>query len=277
MYKPTSFQKEPETEPLAARRDRGQSVSTDGCQAGASAEDQPRIHAARFAHRLPERKSWTSTLRTRSEWLADGYCARSPFPGKLRGRIGLGMGIRRSKFADLVILGMAVAGSGSLPACAHSAPPAAAPAPCPSPEPLRVSLRASPHLNPTEKGDALATVVRVYQLKGTGRIAVASFDDLLDHDRDTLGEDFVAVQEVTLNPAAALDPPLVRSPDATYVAVVALFRKPAGTAWRTVEKLPSPDAQYCHRAPADANGSPANDSNLRFEVYDNQVAPAKAR
>ena len=82
-------------------------------------------------------------------------------------------------------------------------------------------------------------MVRVYQLKGTGKISVASFDDLLDHDKDALGEDFVAMQELTVNPGATLDPPLVRSPEATHVAIVALFRKPASTTWRTIEKLPA--------------------------------------
>jgi type VI secretion system VasD/TssJ family lipoprotein len=57
--------------------------------------------------------------------------------------------------------------------------PAAAVPPCPPPEPLKISLRASRRLNPSERDEPLATVVRIYQLKGTGKIGVASFDDLL--------------------------------------------------------------------------------------------------
>jgi type VI secretion system VasD/TssJ family lipoprotein len=138
---------------------------------------------------------------------------------------------------------------------------------------LRVNLHAAAYLNPNERGEALATVVRVYQLKGTGRIAVASFDDVLDHDRDTLGEDFVAVQEVTVNPATTLDPPLVRSPDATHVAVVALFRWPSSTTWRVLEKLPAPDPQYCH-APTNGKGSP-NNPTLRFELVEDRIATTR--
>src|SRR4051812_25796159 len=82
--------------------------------------------------------------------------------------------------------------------CSHSAPPPAAAAPtpapgaapapkaCAAPEPLHVSLTASVRLNPGEKGEALATVVRIYQLKGVGKMIGVSFDDLLDHDKDTL-------------------------------------------------------------------------------------------
>jgi type VI secretion system protein VasD len=184
------------------------------------------------------------------------------------------MGGKRLNFAGLSTLAMVALAAG-LCACSHASPPAAqqpAAPPCPTPEPLRINLRASPHLNPSEKGEALATVVRVYQLKGTGKIAVASFDDLLDHDKDALGEDFVAVQEVTLNPAATVDPPLVRSPEATHVAVVALFRKPASTTWRVIEKLPAPDPQYCHPGSAGKSGPAPKDPTLHFRLDENRIA-----
>jgi type VI secretion system protein VasD len=184
------------------------------------------------------------------------------------------MGGKRFDFAGLSALGM-VALAAALGACSHASAPAAqqpAAPPCPSPEPLRINLRASAHLNPSEKGEALATVVRIYQLKGTGKIAVASFDDLLDHDKDALGEDFVAVQEVTLSPSATVDPPLVRSPEATHVAVVALFRRPASTTWRVIEKLPAPDPQYCHPAPASKSGPPAKDPTLHVQLNENRIA-----
>lgn len=184
------------------------------------------------------------------------------------------MGGKRFDFAELSALGM-VALAAALGACSHASPPAAqqpAVPPCPSPEPLRINLRASAHLNPSEKGEALATVVRVYQLKGTGKIAVASFDDLLDHDKDALGEDFVAVQEITLSPGATVDPPLVRSPEATHVAVVALFRKPSSTTWRVIEKLPAPDPQYCHPAPASKNPTPPKDPTLHVQLDENRIA-----
>jgi type VI secretion system protein VasD len=186
------------------------------------------------------------------------------------------MGVKWSKFAGLRTIGVAVLAAG-LCACSHSSPPAAqqpgpGPAPCASPEPLRINLRATAHLNPSDKGEPLATVVRVYQLKGTGKISVASFDDLLDHDKDALGEDFVAMQELTVNPGVTLDPPLVRSPEATHVAIVALFRKPASTTWRTIEKLPPPDLQYCHPAPPDKKGAAPKDSTLHVQLDESRIA-----
>ena len=187
------------------------------------------------------------------------------------------MGVKRLNFATLSTVGVAVLAAG-LGACSHSSPPAAQqpgatpPGACPSPEPLRINVRATAHLNLSDKGEPLATVVRVYQLKGTGKISVASFDDLLDHDKDALGEDFVAMQELTVNPGVTLDPPLVRSPEATHVAIVALFRKPASTTWRTIEKLPPPDPQYCHPAPPDKKGTAHKDSTLHVQLDESRIA-----
>jgi type VI secretion system VasD/TssJ family lipoprotein len=82
-----------------------------------------------------------------------------------------------------------------------------------------------------------------------------SFDDLLDHDKDALGEDFLSVQEVTVNPGERLDPRVTRNPEAGYLLAVALFRRPAGTTWKVAKKLGAPDPEYCRagaeRAKAD--------------------------
>jgi type VI secretion system protein VasD len=172
-----------------------------------------------------------------------------------------------------------VAAVAVLAGCSHNPPPPPTPptppAPCSEKEPLRVRLKADRKLNLSERGESLATVVRVYQLKGTGKISVASFDDLFDHDHDTLGEDFAAVQEVTITPGATLDPPLFRVPDATYVAVMGLFRRPTATSWRAVEKLPPADPQFCHPPQAPKQGPPPKDQTLRFSLEENRVTTVK--
>jgi type VI secretion system protein VasD len=135
---------------------------------------------------------------------------------------------------------------------------------------LRINLQTGQHLNPGEHREALATVVRLYQLKSTAKISNASFDDLLDHDREALGEDFLAVQEVTLNPGDKLDPPMTRNPDATVLGAVALFRQPAGTTWRAIVKLPAPDPQHCHaaeRGKAAAGKTPDNTTRIFLDEY----------
>ena len=88
--------------------------------------------------------------------------------------------------------------------------------------------------------------MRIYQLKDVDKLELASLDDLLDHDRDTLGDELAAVQEVTINPGDRMSPPIARNPEAAYLVAVALFRRPTALTWRVVKKLPAVDPQYCH-------------------------------
>jgi type VI secretion system VasD/TssJ family lipoprotein len=168
--------------------------------------------------------------------------------------------------AELALLLAAMLGGA--PGCAHTQEP---PAACTSPEPLRVTLKGTPRLNLGEKGEALATVVRLYQLKATTRLTGASFDELMDHDHDALGDDFVSVQEVTLSPGERLNPSLARGPDATFLAAVALFREPAGIAWRAFAKLPPPDPQHCHQTGGDAPGVRATARSMQFLLDENRI------
>jgi type VI secretion system protein VasD len=119
--------------------------------------------------------------------------------------------------------------------------------PCKEPEPLRLVLRGTERLNPGDKGEALATVVRVYQLKSSNKISEASFEEVLDKDKEVLADDLLGVDEVTLHPSERLDSPLARKDGAQYLAVVGLFRQPAGTSWRVLYHLPTPDPQHCHK------------------------------
>jgi type VI secretion system protein VasD len=108
-------------------------------------------------------------------------------------------------------------------------------------------LKGSDRLNPGDRGEPLATVVRIYQLKGSNKIADAGFDELLDNDKTVLAEDLVDVKELTLQPSQQLSPPVVRADGAQYLAVVGLFRQPAGTSWRVLYHLPTADPQHCHK------------------------------
>ena len=154
-----------------------------------------------------------------------------------------------------------------LGACAHPPPPP--PSPCTMPEPIRLSLTASPHINPGENGEPLATTVRIYQLKDTGKLIESSLDRILDGDRAVLGEDLVSVQELTLYPGEKSAPVMVRGEGATSLAVVAMFRHPVGPSWRAIRKLPAPDPQYCHGTAATPAALAA--SQLKFSLEDSRV------
>jgi type VI secretion system protein VasD len=162
------------------------------------------------------------------------------------------MGVFRLGFAALAVVAGAVT-------CSHTPPPPP-PAACTTPESIQLLVQASDRLNPNEKGESLATVLRVYQLKASSKITMATFESMLDRDRETLGDDLVSSQELTLNPAEKIRPAVERGQGVGHVAVVALFRKPAGISWRAVKDLPAPDPQHCHKgekAKGDA-GRPAS-------------------
>jgi type VI secretion system VasD/TssJ family lipoprotein len=165
-----------------------------------------------------------------------------------------------------VVWAVALAGLG---ACSHVAPVILPPSPCTTPEPLRVSLVASQRLNPGENGESLATTVRLYQLKDTGRLIESTLDRILDGDRAVLGEDFLSVQEITLYPGEKSELAMIRGESATHFAVVAFFRRPSGPAWRAIRKLDPPNPQHCHGSVATPGG--AAPSGLRFTLIESRV------
>lgn len=119
--------------------------------------------------------------------------------------------------------------------CAHDPPPPPA-APCKEPE-LKVTVRGSDRLNMDEGGRSLAVVVRVYQLKSLKTLEEADFDQVWQHDKETLGEDLISVDEVTVDPSDKKVVPVKRVMDARYLVAVGLFRKPDGIAWRATRNL----------------------------------------
>jgi type VI secretion system protein VasD len=143
-----------------------------------------------------------------------------------------------SKWLGCALLATIVGG------CKHAPEPVP---PCAEPEPLRLVVRGAERLNPGDKGEPLATVVRVYQLKAPNKLSDAGFEELLDNDKTVLAEDLVNVQELTLHPAEQLESKVTRGDGAQYLAVVALFRQPAGTSWRVLYHLPTVDPQHCHK------------------------------
>jgi type VI secretion system protein VasD len=171
-------------------------------------------------------------------------------------------------FMNFAVLASAV---GILGACAHPPAPAApqGPSPCATPEPIRLLLTASPRLNLDENGESLPTVVRMYQLRDSSKLVESSPDRLLAEDRALLAEDLVEVRELTLYPGERAAPLLMRGEGATTVAVVAMFRRPNGTAWRAIRKLPPPNPQHCQGAAATPQAQAA--SMLKFSLEESRV------
>lgn len=98
--------------------------------------------------------------------------------------------------------------------------------------PLR--LYAGGNLNAGHGGRGLATVVKVYHLRGIHRFERTGFDALMDQSREqeALGSDLVQVREIVLTPGMRHEVEERLAAEATHIGVVALFRAPASGRWR---------------------------------------------
>ena len=110
---------------------------------------------------------------------------------------------------------------------------------CKEPEVLKVVVRGSDRMNMDESGQSLAVVVRVYQLKSSRTLEDAEFDQIWQRDRETLADDVLSVSETVLAPSDSRIVNIKRADDAHYLAVIGLFRRPDGIAWRAIRLIPT--------------------------------------
>ena len=109
---------------------------------------------------------------------------------------------------------------------------------CRSPRAMKYVVTASDRVNLDDEGRALATVVRVYQLKSLSRLENADFEEIWLKADETLADDLVKVEELTLFPTDESTHAVDVGEGVNYLVAVALFRKPAGVSWRAVYELP---------------------------------------
>lgn len=141
--------------------------------------------------------------------------------------------------ASMVVVGM-VGTSVLCHACTTAPPPAAKePEKCKL-QILNMTILASNRLNPTEYGEARPVQLRLYQVKSDARFNFADFQDIWKKDQKTLGEDLVAVQELTIYPESRTEVRFERDESALNVVAAALFRNPSGRTWWTTFELPPP-------------------------------------
>ncbi|MFO6298519.1 type VI secretion system lipoprotein TssJ [Rahnella selenatireducens] len=101
---------------------------------------------------------------------------------------------------------------------------------------LHLKLVSRAALNNNEGGEALPTVVRVYQLKDRKTFDAARYATLLKQDNTALAADLLDRQVVQVMPGAEAPVAVPMQEGAQYVAVVALFMAPdiANNTWRVV-------------------------------------------
>lgn len=94
--------------------------------------------------------------------------------------------------------------------------------------PMKLQLRGVKPLNENERKENTPVDVRLYQLKDNARFERATVDNLWMKDKETLGEDLVAVKTVTVFPAEAHASPQVEDlgrldPAVRFIGILALY------------------------------------------------------
>lgn len=101
---------------------------------------------------------------------------------------------------------------------------------------LHLDIRAREALNNNARGEALSTVVRIYQLKERKTFDATDYTSLFADDSQALKEDLVARQDVYLQPGAAVMVNMPMEENVRYVAVAGMFMSPdlSNDSWRGV-------------------------------------------
>lgn len=116
---------------------------------------------------------------------------------------------------------------------------------------VQLLVDATPSINLDTNGDALPTVVRLYQVRG--EIVIDNFDFATiweSEDIKELGDEFLAVEELTIYPGRDDRRLLPIESDATHVVAAGWFREPLGNTWFGAYEIPlrHPDV-VCKKAP----------------------------
>ncbi|GAC1412746.1 MAG: hypothetical protein NVSMB6_14680 [Burkholderiaceae bacterium] len=118
--------------------------------------------------------------------------------------------------------------------CAKPPAPILPPPPPPPPKPtvFQISIAVATDVNPDVRGRASPVVAKMYELKNLAAFQSADFFALLDHEKDVLGDDLVAKDEVVLQPGKAQNMTREIHPEARFVGVFAAYRDIEHSKWR---------------------------------------------
>ncbi len=173
--------------------------------------------------------------------------------------------MRRRAAHVLVGLGLTVGFAvGALGIGCAQAPPPAAPKPC-DVQIVTLRIYAADNINPNENQNPRSVVIRLYQLKDEMRLQNASYDEVLLTDKEVLGDDIVAQDEVVVFPNDLVEVKFERVKEASVLGGVALFHSPKGQSWKTFYTFPlKPGEAQCAGRAGDAG--PNADPQVSFFV-----------
>ncbi|MCK1068597.1 type VI secretion system lipoprotein TssJ [Pluralibacter gergoviae] len=104
---------------------------------------------------------------------------------------------------------------------------------------LHLDIRAREAVNSNARGEALSTVIRIYQLKERKTFDETDYPSLFAGDSQAIATDLLAEKDVRLTPGGAVSVDVPMEKSAKYVAVAGMFIAPdqARNTWRLVLSL----------------------------------------
>ncbi|VEI18599.1 Uncharacterized protein conserved in bacteria [Serratia plymuthica] len=101
---------------------------------------------------------------------------------------------------------------------------------------LHLDIRAREAMNSNARGEALSTVVRIYQLKDRKTFDATDYPSLFADDSQAIKAERVAEKDIRLQPGGAVMVDMPMEESAQYVAVAGMFISPdqVNNTWRVV-------------------------------------------
>jgi type VI secretion system VasD/TssJ family lipoprotein len=143
--------------------------------------------------------------------------------------------------------------------------------PCETPPPFHLTIKASTTLNPNEKGQSLATKLRVLELKDLSRLQGAEYTEVFHYPENVFKEDLVSrvdsekLEGLEVRPGGKSFVWVPRHKDARYVVVMGIFHTEKPDAWQVSFPLKKVQPGKCS---AEMPGKrPPRPGEVSFEVY----------
>jgi len=115
---------------------------------------------------------------------------------------------------------------------------ASAPKP-PPPTIVQGSVEVAAGVNPDSNGRASPIVVKMFELKSLAAFDSADFFSLFDKDKETLGAELVAREDMQLAPKDTRKFERKVQPETRYIGVIAAFRDLEHAKWRGAVAIPA--------------------------------------
>jgi type VI secretion system protein VasD len=109
---------------------------------------------------------------------------------------------------------------------------------CGGPAVIRADIVAGADVNPDVRGRPSPVVVKVFELKSLAAFETADFFSLFEKDKETLGGELLARDELSLVPGAKQALTHELKPDTRYLGVVAGYRDLERATWRAAVPVP---------------------------------------